>query len=93
MITDVYLCGDYTVNLSLLTGILSINPDPESVAREQRQNQGGSETGQDNNHWGPPHLAEPVGRGVDEDWEPAQGPHHGWLRQEKQVRLCWIIEL
>lgn len=50
MITDVYLCDDYTVNLSLLTGILSINPDPESVAREQRQNQGGSETGQDDNH-------------------------------------------
>ena len=51
----------------LFAGLLPSDPDTASDAREQRQDQGGAEAGQDDDHRGASHLAVPLRRGMDED--------------------------
>ena len=69
-----------------VAGLLPSDPDTASDAREQRQDQGGAEAGQDDDHRGASHLAVPLRRGMDEDRNVTQRSHHGRLWQEKQVR-------
>jgi len=43
-----------------IAGILATDLDSACAAREQRPHEDHSEAGQDNDHRGPPHLADPV---------------------------------